>query len=81
MRMHENTNVTHPGWVFGPAVQCIVYIGIICGPVQCFILELYAEHMFWFYREKRCDPRCVFGPAVQCTLFIGIICGPHILVL
>ena len=28
----ENTNVTHPGWVFGQAEQCTLFIGIICGP-------------------------------------------------
>ena len=53
-----------------------VYLDQQCS-VHC-LLELYADHMFWFYRENRCDPRCVFGPAVQCTLFIGIICGPYV---
>ena len=45
--------------------------------VHC-LLELYADHMFWLYRENKCDPRCVLGPAVQCALFIGIICGPYV---
>ena len=61
----EKTNVILVGYL---DQQCSVH---------CF-LKLYADHMFWFYRENRCDPRCVFGPAVQCTLFIGSICGPFV---
>ena len=47
-----------------------VYLNQQCC-VHC-LLELYVDHMFWFYRENKCDPGWVFDVieefSVHCLL-------------
>ena len=35
--------------------------------VHC-LLELYVDHMFWFYRENKCDPGWVFDVIEDCSV-------------
>ena len=43
-----------------------VYLNQQCC-VHC-LLELYVDHMFWFYRENKCDPGWVFDVIDDCSV-------------